>query len=221
MPGIDDVAEIVAAMPYQKSASERWIFLFIRDSSASLRFVAFDLQALSWSSPKDLALPPGIAAVIKVVPALYRGALSPPTLAIWTPPDNAYYLRPLGSDGGGWADGDWSRFAVDLRAQQQWSPVSDLFAADDGLLYVRDDSGRIMPVSDGQARSGSPSNPDDELLGFINYSGLSSVHVLRAPWRDSLGSRNGRRPVAIGFSPPNCVARQADSARYVQGLHGL
>jgi hypothetical protein len=48
--------------------------------------------------------------------------------------DNARAGVGWNQGGGGWADGDWSRFAVDLRAQQQWSPVSDLFAAGCALL---------------------------------------------------------------------------------------
>jgi hypothetical protein len=173
IPGIDAGSQIIGAVVYKPYESESRIFLFFRNASASLRFLTFDLQTLSWSDPKDLDLPPGNAAEIKVVPSLYLGFLEPPALMLWAPAIKTYYWRPLSRDGASWEDGDWSKFVLDLSAQQQWSPVSDLFAANEEGPYVRENTTRrIMVVAGGQQRSGTQSDPDDELLGLVEFLSL-------------------------------------------------
>jgi hypothetical protein len=135
VPGLDVVDQIVAAIPYQISATERSIFLFIRTTEGQLQYLTFDLNGLTWSDPKDLGLPPGTPREIKVVP-LQRSFGNRPALVIWA--TGVYYLRYLDPSGEGWQSGDWNFFKLSFPDGNGGEDnLTDLYAAVGNTCYVR------------------------------------------------------------------------------------
>lgn len=87
VPQLNDVVEIIGAVPYETPTRQRLILLFVKVreiSKHSLKFVEFDLDTNAWSKtkPKELDLPPGAETDFSAVAVQKRHGSVGTTLGI-------------------------------------------------------------------------------------------------------------------------------------------
>ncbi|NMF84104.1 neuraminidase-like domain-containing protein [Nodosilinea sp. P-1105] len=126
VPGLTNVLNIIGAVPYQTSANERFIYLFVRtqkDNKEDLVFTKYNLEQQIWDSePTDLDLPESATAFTAVIEQR-DDELVPPYVVVGLQ-GGKVFSRGLTRDGNGWESSDFELIvdpAIERRAQR--SPV--------------------------------------------------------------------------------------------------
>ncbi|HEY5248193.1 MAG TPA: hypothetical protein VIJ15_07055, partial [Dermatophilaceae bacterium] len=179
VPGAPPVAAVVGAWRYDRSPTDRRVFLFIRTTEYKLQFFTFDLESRAWAGPTDLGLPAGEPQSLDIV-ADQRSwrTTHPANLAVRSGRD--IFVRPMNSAGTGWQDGDWKAFQISANSLNlDGIDIDKLFALEDYLwLGIR---GQIEERFNGNSRS-PDFNPrpwkDGEYIGGVEWND-SYFHVVQ------------------------------------------
>jgi hypothetical protein len=135
VPGAPVTSAVAGAAVYERSTTDRRVFLFIRPAESKLQFLAFDLESGHWNGPFDLALPPGDVRWLDIVVDQNNLLTYPPRLAIRYGAE--FYVRMLSVDGTGWQEGEWKNFLQDNNAVNLIG-IQQLYAMVGGMLLVRE-----------------------------------------------------------------------------------
>lgn len=130
VPKLNNVIEIIGAVPHNTSQGRRLIVLFVKvreRSKNKLELIKYDFDSLAWGKPGELDLPPGTAFDFSAVAVQKRygnpgdglaiapvasagssgGAESVPTILAIRAPNGRIYVRSLNSKATYWAGGEW------------------------------------------------------------------------------------------------------------------
>ncbi|SPB18558.1 hypothetical protein NOV72_05758 [Caballeronia novacaledonica] len=161
VPGVSTISSVSGIAVYERSPTERHVFVFIRTADYKLQFLTFDLETGNWDGPTDLALPPGDPRSIEVVVDQNGDFWYMPRLALRSGGDGSIYCRDFAPDGSGWQEGDWKIFRLDpsfydLGGGNALSGVDRLYAMRDGFL-IFGKGGRFWETA-------PMSSPDDSFV---------------------------------------------------------
>jgi hypothetical protein len=108
--GFANAVSLLGAVPYDRDADQRFIFLFAiveDDGQEKLAFLKYHLEQQGWDAePTFLEELPDDATVFTAVVKQHQRAGQPPHLAVRLP-SGAIYDRHLNREGSDWADEDW------------------------------------------------------------------------------------------------------------------
>lgn len=135
VPGVPQVTSVRGVAVYERSATDRRVFVFVRTSDYKLQFVTYDLESGQWNGPTDLAVPPGDPRSLEIVVDQNSFMAHMPRLTVRS--GNDFYFRTLSPDGTGWEDGDWKNFLI-KNSDANLVGITGLYAQVDGMLLVRE-----------------------------------------------------------------------------------
>jgi len=108
LPGIENIINIIGALPYEIGPEERFIYLFARTQDKTeqkLSFIRYDLEKQRWEEePTELELPEKATSFTAVV-SQTQSEVNPPRVAIRLA-SGAIYERKLNLDGTDWEDSE-------------------------------------------------------------------------------------------------------------------
>jgi hypothetical protein len=188
VPSLNDIVNIIGAVAYQTSNTQRCIYLFARTqdkATQKLVFIKYNLETQTWDAePNTLELPKDQGQDTTTFTAVVKqrdDEGDSPHLAIQVR-SGVIYDRQLNSGGGDWADGDWKPLLGRLRG----SAFSELCAMvgnanEEFYLLARSIDGSLSyrlfgPRDDGRWRS-VVSSTGLTFKGAFAWPGTADVYV--------------------------------------------
>jgi peptidoglycan hydrolase-like protein with peptidoglycan-binding domain len=116
VPGLNQVTNLIGAVPFQISDEERYIYIFARareKGTHKLVFIKYDLEQRIWDSEQSELELPAEATDFSAVVKQHAQEGNPPVLTIRVTASSireaisAIYIRSLNADGADWEDGEW------------------------------------------------------------------------------------------------------------------
>lgn len=168
VPDAPEISTVAGASLYERTATDRRIFVFIRTVDQKLQFLTFDLESSRWNGPTDLALPPGDARGLDIVLDQNDYYYHPPRLTFRSGAD--FYFRDLNPEGTGWAEGDWKQFLL-KNNDANLIGIQRLLAMVEGMLLVREDNQLEWRYTSSKLlyTGTSPARANAEYLGSIYW----------------------------------------------------
>jgi hypothetical protein len=206
VPGLNDVINLIGAVPFEIAGEERYLYLFarVRDKgSQKLVFIRYDLAKRIWNEePTELELPEKATTFTAVLKQSVRED-SPPHLVIRLL-HGALYHRRLNRDGSDWDDQEWGLLmgrAGGKRFRQLCAMVE--FGVGDICLIVRTTGGALKYRLYGDHDDGSWQVVDDgEFRGAFCWPGTSQIYVFFGK-----GSTTSYRIINPGSLGPGMISR--------------